>query len=62
MPSWIVWVQRPSGLIKVEGSRSTFRERYLGLDRECYIGENINNQSKSFTDRTISIGPLSVKG
>ena len=24
MPSWMAWVQRPSGLIKVEGSASDF--------------------------------------
>ena len=26
MPSWMAWVQRPSGLIKMEGSTSTFKE------------------------------------
>ena len=25
MPSWMAWVQRPSGLIKMEGSGSTFK-------------------------------------
>ncbi len=35
------WVQRPSGLIKVGESASTFRGGYLGLARECFMGANI---------------------
>jgi hypothetical protein len=29
MPSWKAWVQRPSGLIKMEGSASAFNSSYL---------------------------------
>ncbi len=29
MPSWMAWVQRPSGLIKVEGSTSALRDPTL---------------------------------
>ncbi len=42
MPSWLVWVEKPSGLIKVEGSASTFMGSYLGLGRQYFIGENID--------------------
>jgi hypothetical protein len=43
-------VHRPSGLVKVEGSASTFSGSYLGLGRECFIEANIGNQSKSESD------------
>jgi hypothetical protein len=29
MPSWMAWVQKPNGLIKVEGSASAFKQGYL---------------------------------
>ncbi len=29
MPSWMAWVQRPSGLIKMQGSTSALREATL---------------------------------
>jgi hypothetical protein len=37
------WVKRLSGLIKVEGSSSTFMGSSLGLGRNCLIEANINN-------------------
>ncbi len=44
LPSKIAWVQRPSGLIKVEGSARAFKGSYLVKGRECDIEVNINNQ------------------
>ena len=41
MPSWMAWMQRPSGLIKVEGCESAFRGSYLGEGRECFTEANI---------------------
>jgi hypothetical protein len=38
----MTWVQRPSGLIKVEGSAYVFRGSYLGV--------NIDNWSKLLSD------------
>ncbi len=46
MPSWKVWVQRPSGLIKMKGSSSTFNECYLGKGREVGIEGNFDNWSQ----------------
>ncbi len=43
-------MHRPSGLIKVEESTSTFSGSYLGLGREWLIEANIGNQSKSESD------------
>jgi hypothetical protein len=56
MPSWMAWVQRPSGLIKVEGSASAFRGSYLGLGRECFIEANINKQPKLLSDTLLHNG------
>ncbi len=42
MPSWISWVQRPRGLIKMEGSTSTFKAKNVSwkrisiIDLNCY--------------------------
>ncbi len=42
MQSWILWVQRPSGLIKMEGRASAFRvaniswKLILIIDLNCY--------------------------
>jgi hypothetical protein len=44
MPSWKAWVQRPSGLNKVEGSASIFKGCYIVKGKECGIEANINNQ------------------
>ncbi len=55
MPSWMAWVQRLSGLIKVEGCASTFMGSYLRLGRECYIGTSIDYQPKSLSDRVFVI-------
>jgi len=52
MPNWLVWVEKPSGLIKVEGSASAFMGSYLGLCREYFIGENIDNESKLLSDKS----------
>ncbi len=38
MPSWIVWVQRPSGLIKSAGSERAFKSGYFDWGRECEYG------------------------
>ena len=46
-------MQRPSSLIKVEGSTSSFRESYLGESRECCVEVNVDNQSKSLSDNMI---------
>ncbi len=40
-------------LIKVEGSAHAFRENYVDESRECFIGSNINNRSKSLLDKSI---------
>ncbi len=53
MPSWMAWMQRPSGLIKVEGCESAFRGSYLGEGRECFTEVNVDNRSKSLSDSTI---------
>ena len=37
MPNWLVWVEKPSGLIKVGGTASTFMGSNLGLGREYFI-------------------------
>ena len=42
MPSWMAWVQRPSGLIKLEGSASAFKGSHLKKGRECGIEPNID--------------------
>jgi hypothetical protein len=34
---WMAWVQRPSGLIKVEGSASAFRWIYLGWGKKQVV-------------------------
>ncbi len=47
----MAWAQIPCGLIKVEGSTSTFRGSYHGSGKECFIEANINNQSKLFLDK-----------
>jgi hypothetical protein len=49
-------VQRPSGLIKVEGSASDFRGSYLGLGRECFIEANISKQPKLLSDTLLHNG------
>jgi hypothetical protein len=42
MLSWIAWVQRPSGIIKTEGSTSTFKAKNVSwkrisiIDLNCY--------------------------
>jgi hypothetical protein len=41
----MAWVQRPSGLIKAEGSASAIKGCYLVKGKECDIEVNINNQS-----------------
>jgi hypothetical protein len=43
MSSWTAWVQRPSGMIKVEGSASTFKRVCLDLGRLCSMDVYINN-------------------
>ncbi len=55
MPSWMAWVQRLSGIIKVEGCASAFMGSYLSLGRECFIGMIIDKQSKSLSDRVFVI-------
>ncbi len=39
------WIQRPSGLIKAEGSAHPFKGSYPDKGRECGIEANIKNQS-----------------
>jgi hypothetical protein len=41
MPSWMAWVQIPSGQIKGVGKHKHFQ------GRECFMKVNIANQSKS---------------
>ncbi len=41
----MAWVQRPSGLIKVEGSARAFNGSYLEEGRECGVKVNIDNAS-----------------
>ncbi len=48
--SWMAWVQRPNGLIKVDGNSSAFKRGYLDYCRECFIEANINNWSKSLKE------------
>jgi hypothetical protein len=42
----MAWVQRPTGLIKVEGSASSFKGSDHEKGRECGIEVNIYNQTK----------------
>ncbi len=42
MPSWMAWVQRPSGLIKLEVSARAFKGSHLEKGRECGIKPNID--------------------
>jgi hypothetical protein len=37
----------------MEGNASAFREAYLDQGRECFIGTNVNNQSKSLCDTAL---------
>ncbi len=39
----MAWANRPSGVIKVEGSASALNGSYLVKGRECGIEANINN-------------------
>jgi hypothetical protein len=39
----MAWEQRPSVLIKEEGSTSAYKGRYLVNDRECDVEANIDN-------------------
>ncbi len=43
-------VQRPSGLIKSEGSASALKGSYLDLGREYFMKVNIDNWSKLLSD------------
>jgi hypothetical protein len=45
MPSSMAWVQRPGGLIKVEGSASALKGSYLEKAREFGAEANNDNQS-----------------
>jgi len=53
MPSRMAWVQRPSGLMKVGEVQVLFSGSYLGWCRECFLGANINDQSKLLLDRSM---------
>jgi hypothetical protein len=50
MKSSMAWVQRQTGIIKVEGSASALNGSYLVKGRECCIEANINNRNKSLSD------------
>ncbi len=52
MPSWMAWVQRPSGKFKVEESASALKRSYLVKGKECCIKVNINNPFKLLWDIT----------
>ncbi len=39
----MAWVERPRGLIKVEGSPRYFKRGYLDYERECFMEVNIDN-------------------
>ena len=39
----MAWMQRPSGLIKVDGSASALWGNDTGLGRECFVEANVNN-------------------
>jgi hypothetical protein len=45
---------RPSGLIKRGRSASAFKREYLDKSRECFVGTNIHNRSKSSSDMRIA--------
>jgi hypothetical protein len=59
MSSWTAWVQRPSGIIKVEGSTSGFKRVYLDLGRVCSMEVYINNRSYHY--RIINYLPSSYE-
>jgi hypothetical protein len=44
MPSWMAWVQRPSGLIYSGGKHNR-------LISECIVEVNIDNRSELLSDR-----------
>jgi hypothetical protein len=55
-------VQRPSGLIKVEGSASTFRVSHLDSGKECFVKLNIDNRSRWLSDTYFDAATMTVKG
>jgi hypothetical protein len=58
MISWNALVQRPSGLIKVERSASTFIRCYLGKGRECFVEASIDSQPKLISDKIMDNDPF----
>ncbi len=44
----------------MEGSASPFRKDYLNYGRLCFIGANINNQSKVLCDMKINLNELNI--
>jgi hypothetical protein len=62
MPSWVAWVQRPSGLIKIGGEaqvQALLMRGYLDQGRECFMELNIDNLSKSLSEEYQLPSPLS---
>jgi hypothetical protein len=43
MPSWKALVRKPRGLIKMGEETQALKEEKLVLNRECFIGVNIQN-------------------
>ncbi len=50
MPNCKVWIQIPSGLIKMSKEAGALKVEKLDLDRKCFIGANIRIQSKLLQD------------
>jgi hypothetical protein len=55
-------VERPSGLIEVEGSTSNIRASYLDSGREYFVVANIDNQSKWLSDTYFDAASMTAKG
>jgi hypothetical protein len=49
------WVERPTGIIKKGRKFQHFKREYLDYGRECFIGANIQNISKSLLDNNWSL-------
>jgi len=53
MPSWRPWSMRPRSLIKRVRKHKRFSGESLDLGRECFVGVNIQIQSKLLLDNTL---------
>ncbi len=55
MPSLMARVENPTGLLKRPRKRKCFKKENLDCGRECFIGANVQNQSKPLQDIMIIV-------